>query len=185
MHLLYADDSGDPKDPNIEWFVLAGISVFERQCFWFSEELEKIAARFDPAQSANIELHGAEMRNGKFWRQFPPSDRVKAISDSLQLLADSHPSNRIFAVAVKKGATGPADPVDYAFEQLSSRFDLYLRRLHLKGDTQRGIIIFDKARVEKRIQTLASEFRTIGHQWGVLRNLAEVPMFMDSRASGL
>lgn len=183
MHLLYADDSGDPQDPAIDWFVLAGVSVFERQCYWFSEELEAIAARFDPAQSASIELHGAEMRNGKFWRQFPPSDRLLAIDDALTVLAKSNPSNRIFAVAVQKDSVSPADPVDYAFEQLASRFDHYLRRLHLMGDTQRGLIVFDKAKVEKRIQTLASEFRTVGHQWGIVRNFAEVPVFMDSKAS--
>ena len=183
MHLLYADDSGDPQDPNLDWFVLAGVSVFERQCYWFSEKLEAIAARFDPAQSRNVELHGADMRNGRFWRQFPPEDRVQAIKDALGVLADSHPSNRVFAVAVKKGAVSPSDPVDYAFEQLATRFDLYLRRLHLMGDTQRGLIVFDKAKVERRIQTLASEFRTVGHQWGIIRNFAEVPVFMDSKAS--
>ena len=32
------------------------------------------------------------------------------------------------------------DPVEVAFEQLASRFDYYLVRLHKKGDTQRGII---------------------------------------------
>lgn len=32
---------------------------------------------------------------------------------------------------------------------------------------------------------MAHEFRTIGHQWGVLRNLSEVPVFIDSKASRL
>ncbi len=29
MHLLYADHSGEPTDPNLKYFVLAGISIFE------------------------------------------------------------------------------------------------------------------------------------------------------------
>ena len=183
MHLLYADDSGHPDDPNLEWFVLAGVSVFERQCYWFSEQLEAIAGRFDPAQSASVELHGAEMKNGRYWRQFPPAQRISAIEDALRVLADSNPSNRASAVAVRRGAVSPVDPVDYPLEQLASRFDQYLRRLHIKGDTQRGLIVLDRHKVERRIQTLASEFRTTGHTWGVLRNLAEVPVFMDSKAS--
>jgi hypothetical protein len=32
---------------------------------------------------------------------------------------------------------------------------------------------------------LAIDFKTIGHTWGVLKNLAEVPLFLDSTASRL
>ena len=185
MHLLYVDDSGHPDDPNQDWFVLAGVSIFERQGYWLAEKLETIAARFNQADSSSIELHGAEMRNGKAWRQVKPADRVLAITDSLSVLAGSHSSNRIFAVAVQKGSLSTQDPVEYAFEQLSSRFDQYLRRLHLQGDTQRGLMVFDRKDGERRIQQLAAEFRTVGHSWGVLTNLAEVPVFLDSKASRL
>lgn len=46
-------------------------------------------------------------------------------------------------------------------------------------------MIFDKSTYETTIQALASDFRTIGHKWGVLRNYAEVPLFLDSKASRL
>ncbi len=46
-------------------------------------------------------------------------------------------------------------------------------------------MIFDKSTYETAIQGLARDFRTIGHTWGVLRNLAEVPLFIDSKASRL
>ena len=185
MHLLYVDDSGHPDDPNQDWFVLSGVSIFERQGFWISEKLEQIAARFNQTDSSLVELHGAEMRNGKNWRLFPAGERVAAIEEALKVLADTRPYIKLFAVAVRKGAVSPRDPVEYAFEQLSSRFDQYLRRLHLSGNTQRGLLIFDKNGGERRLQQLASEFRSIGHTWGVLSNLAEVPVFMDSRASRL
>lgn len=58
-------------------------------------------------------------------------------------------------------------------------------RLHRANDSQRGIIIFDKSTVETTIQNLATDFRTVGHSWGVLRNLSEVPLFLDSKASRL
>ena len=82
----------------------------------------------------------------------------------------------------------PGDPVDLAFEQLSSRFDHYLNRLHKQDNTQKGIIIFDKAAkstYETAIQSLAEQFRTTGHSWGKLQNFAEVPLFLDSKASRL
>lgn len=79
----------------------------------------------------------------------------------------------------------PRDPVEMAFEQLANRFDLYLMRLHRIGDTHRGLIIFDKSTYETTIQSLATDFRTIGHRWGIIRNFAEVPLFLDSKASRL
>jgi len=186
MHLLYADESGATTDPKQIFFVLAGICIFESQGYWMNNELEKIAARFNPADSASVELHGSPMLNGRsFWRQFKVVERINAMKDALKVFTSSHPSNRVFACVVRKSAIVPKDPVELAFEQLSSRFDYYLRRLHRKNNTQRGIIIFDKSTYETTIQNLATDFRTIGHSWDVLRNLAEVPLFIDSRASRL
>ncbi len=74
------------------------------------------------------------------WRSYPKSDREQAIKDILEVFLKSHPSNRLFASVIKKVVVSPRDPVEVAFEQLASRFDYYLVRLHKKGDTQRGII---------------------------------------------
>lgn len=46
-------------------------------------------------------------------------------------------------------------------------------------------MIFDKSTYEETIQNLATDFRTVGHQWNVIANLAEVPLFLDSKASRL
>jgi hypothetical protein len=194
MHLLYADESGSVTDANQNFFVLAGISLFERQGYWFANRLDAIAHRFNPADSSSVELHGSPMFSGRgFWRQFPLSVRKQAIIDSLAIIQRSHASNRIFACVIKKSSLGQAgrlvsgsnDPIRLAFEQLSTRFDHYLTRLHHSNDTQRGVIIFDKSTYESTIQSLATNFRTIGHTWGILRNFSEVPLFLDSRASRL
>jgi len=44
MHLLYADESGSLADPGQRHFVLASVSVFEREPHWIEQELNKIAA---------------------------------------------------------------------------------------------------------------------------------------------
>ena len=63
---------------------------------------------------------------------------------------------------------------------------MFLGRLHRQNkDSQRGLILFDKSATEQRIQTLAREFKYSGHSFGVTRNYAEVPVFVDSRASRL
>ena len=185
MYLLYADESGTSQDASQQYFVLAGFCIFERQCYWLGEELEKIAARFDPADSSSVELHGSPMLSGKKkWRQYPKEERERAIQDALGLLS-SHPSNRVFASVIKKSSISPRDPVEAAFEQLASRFDYYLRRLHKSDNPQRGLMIFDKSTYETTLQALATDFRGEGHTWDKIRNFAEVPLFLDSRASRL
>ncbi len=184
MHLLYVDESGLATDSKQSHFVLAGFSVFERTPHWIEAELDAIAARFDAHEPKSVEFHGSPMRTGaKQWRQVPLADREQAIKDALQVVVTKH--CRLFGAVLNKSRFSGQDVTQVAFEQVSSRFDQYLGRLHRQGDTQRGLILFDKCSVERRIQTMAREFKTTGHTFGKLRNLAEVPVFVDSEASRL
>lgn len=186
MHLLYLDESGGVNDTSHRHFVLAGVSVFERQSHWVSERLDQIAARFDEADPGAIELHASPMLSGvKFWRSQPADKRRQAVVDALTVLANSHVSTRIFAAVIDKRHVGALDSVELAFEELVVRFDHYLMRLYRGGDRQRGLIVFDKTREEAAIQNLALNFKRIGHSRGFVRNMAEVPVFLDSRASRL
>ena len=83
-------------------------------------------------------------------------------------------------------AVAPDDPVEYAFEEVCNRFDLFLRRLHFRdSDTNRGLVVMDKSHYEDVLQGLAAKYREHGTRWGDLRNMAEVPLFVDSAASRL
>ena len=73
--------------------------------------------------------------------------------------------------------------MELAFEDLCSRFDRYLGRLRGEGERQRGLVILDESAHETTLQRMAREFRTLGTRWGVIRNLADTPLFVDSRAS--
>ena len=75
------------------------------------------------------------------------------------------------------------DPMEVAFEDLCSRFNLYLQRLASSGHRERGLVILDKSTYETTLQRMSVEFRTLGTQWGVIRHLADTPFFVDSRAS--
>lgn len=186
MYLFYLDESGHSIDTAQKHFVLAGFSIFERQGFWFEQQLDQIARRFNPADPKTIELHGCPIFQGRgFWRKIPLKDRIDAISDALSVLANSHIQNRVFCSVVDKSCIAGADPVEYCFEQVISRFDYFLRRCFLNGDPQRGLLIFDKSTYEKTLQSLAINFRSSGHSWGKLQNIAEVPLFLDSTASRL
>lgn len=185
MYLLYADESGTTHDRNQQYFVLAGFCVFERQGWWIASALDSIAARFNPADPASVELHGNEMLAGrKIWRRYPKADREQAIKDVLQVFVGSHPDNRLFASVIKKSSVSPRDPVEVAFEQIANRFDRYLTRLHKAGDTHRGLIVFDKSTYETTIQSLATDFRTIGHTWVSFATLRRCLFFWTPKRPG-
>jgi len=188
MYLLYVDESGSIADTAQKHFVLAGVAIFERNTHWVEQTLNKIAHPFSPDDPYMIELHGSPMRSGREgWKTHPLEKRIAAIKNALQVgVADQFPKVRLFATVIKKQTLAGQDPVVYAFEQLTSRFDLFLKRLHNKhNDSQRGIMLFDKSATEQRIQTLAREFKYAGYTWGKTKNYAEVPVFLDSKASRL
>lgn len=178
MYLLYVDGSGSVKNPNERHFVLAGIAVFERQIYHLIKHADKYVNDIAPGRDA--ELHGSVMASGKAraWKGIPRPHRLQAIEGGLDLLRAAHESVTAFAVAVDKHCISPADPVEYAFEEICNRFNLFLARLHNRNrNTQRGLVVMDESNYEGALQGLARHFRDEGTRWGNLRNLAEVPPF--------
>ena len=193
MYLLYLDESGSVENSAEKHFVLAGIAVFERQAYRLQKGLDDLAATLGHPDPGSPEIHGSEIwaaRKGKgkrkdsWWRQFTLEKRRAVIADGLKSAQSLYSiQRRLFGVVVDKNARSPEDPVEYAFAQICNRFDLFLRRLYHRGNPQRGLIVIDKSADETRLQSLASEFRTTGHRWGVMTNLVDVPFFVDSKAT--
>jgi hypothetical protein len=185
MHLLYLDDAGSAPNPNEEYLVLGGVSIFEAQAHWFTQQLDSLAATIDPANPHNVEFHASEIfsRRSHPWRGMSREEAQGIIKGVLGILRNSRESAKAFACAIHKPSFPGADPVELGFEDLCSRFDLYLSRLRGEGDRQRGMLILDESAHATTLQGMARQFRLLGTQWGVVRNLAEVPLFVDSRAS--
>jgi len=183
MFLLYLDDSGSVQNSADRHIVLGGIAVFERQPHWLSEKLDAIAQTIWPDSPTELEFRASDMLSGrKHWRGIQRGVRVAAYNEALRLLGGSKLVH-LFAAAIHKAAISPEDPMEYAFEQICNRFDRFLGRLHKQNNTQRGLIILDKSAYETSLQGLARNFRTIGHKWGKLYNLTDVPLFVDSKAT--
>ncbi|MEG3997989.1 DUF3800 domain-containing protein [Microcoleus sp. SVA1B1] len=188
MHLLYLDESGHPQDPNTRFFVLAGLSIFERQTHWLDQAISPIASRFNPADPDSVEFHGGPMRTGKDgWYSFPPADRVLAVADILKCIGAAHTKGvRLFGAVIEKSLFNEQQIIEKAFECVASEFDKSLGRMYfLKKDPQRGLMVLDKSSYELQLQSLSGIYKNIGHTNGKLRNLAEVPLFLDSKASRL
>lgn len=185
MHLLYLDDSGSPANASESYFVLGGISIFEAQAELFTREPDKLAASIDSSNPYGVEFHasGIFSRRTQPWKSMSIDEARGIVKAVLRIVADSYDSTRLFACAVEKASAGGIDSVESAFEDLCSRFELYLTRLKNKGDRQRGLLILDKSTRETTLQRLTREFRLNGTRWGGIRNLADIPFFVDSSAS--
>lgn len=197
MFILYVDESGDPLNANEENFVLAGIAVFERQTFWLSQQVDALEVEVFGAPPAPgevsavarpVEFHASNIHS----RRTPPWDALTADQSGnvlrrlARLIADSHDTCALFGVIIHRPSYPDEDPVVFAFNELTRRFDLFLARLRSQGDTERGLLVFDESRHESRLQTLLRSYTTgEGGPYGRLHNFADVPFFADSRASRL
>lgn len=186
MHILYLDDSGSYQNPKEDYFVLGGVSVPEASIRWLSHEVEKIALEIDPNYPEAVEFHAAEIFRGhdQPWKDMQKQDRIQIIQRVLFTLKNANPNIVTFACAVHKASFPNEDPVIKAYEDITSRFDLYLQRIAIDSDTQRGLVVLDKSSYETGLQELASQIRRSGNKWGsYTKGICEVPFFVDSRAS--
>jgi len=187
MYLLYLDDSGSAANANEDYLVLGGVAVYEAQANWFTQELDKLAETIDAANPHGVEFHASEIfsRRAGPWKGMTKAEAQGVILGVLDVLRRSYQSAAAFACAIHKPSYPNRDPVELAFEDLCSRFDMYLQRLRGTGDRQRGILILDESAHETTLQKMAREFRTLGTRWGIIRNMAETPLFVGSTASRL
>lgn len=187
MYILYLDDSGSAPNPQEDYLVLGGVAVLDTDVWWFTRELDRLAEGLFPSDPSAVEFHAAEIFRGRRspWSAIHERDaRREVIRSVLSVLQRSYPRTRAFACAVHKASFPGADPVELAFEDICSRFDLFLNRLHAHGDSHKGLIVLDRSTYETSLQRLTRELRTRGTSWGrVIRSLAELPLFVDSQVS--
>lgn len=184
MYLLYVDESGNPDEQggDGQYFVLGGVAVFEREVYWISDELNQLAATHFPGTEIEFHAQAISSHRDEPWHSCPTATRNQIIDELCATLCRHRVV--LFGVALEKSMAH--EVVGRAFEEICNRCDLFLRRLHAQGDTQRGLIIFDESRYESRLQTLLAEYRSLGTRFGTpVRNFADVPLFADSKATRL
>jgi hypothetical protein len=185
MHLLYLDEAGSSPNVSEEYLVLGGISVYEAQAYHIVQELDRLAVSIDPSNPDNVEFHASEIFSRRIdpWKKMSKAEAQGIIKAVLNVFVCCYESARSFACAIHKTSFSSFDPIELAFEDLCQRFDLYLNRLRSDGDRQRGLIILDQSSYETNLQKLALGFRHYGTKWGVIKNLADTPLFVNSKAS--
>ena len=185
MFLLYLDDAGSLDASGEKHFVLAGIAVSAGQAFRLQDSLERLVGSLGHTSPASLEIHANEILGGRGrWRRMPREERRAFISSGLKAvegLAGGQWS--LFGAVVDKEALFAQNPVEYAFEQVAGRFNQFLQRQDHREDRQIGLILMDNSPHETRLQSFASELRNPGRRWGTMTNLADVPFFVDSKAT--
>ena len=186
MFILYLDESGMHAEANT--FVLGGLAVFEREVYWFTEDVEAIQERYFPNSTEPVEFHVAPLR--------APDDKVPVPFNSLtrdqrrQLISDIYKIIRArrgvaFGIAIEKKRLKSEDPYERAFEELVSRFDLFLARQNALAtaqakEEQRGLIVVAESSYRQQLEILGRDFRGGATRWRAVHNLADVPFFVPA-----
>lgn len=188
MYLLYLDESGGVENQNDRHFVIAGVAVFERTLHYLIQGIDEI---MDEASLSEAELHGSPILGARTmpWKNMERSERISLMKDILEIISKNKRGCVAFGVVVEKAHLAEDEhPMEFAFEQITSRFDQFITRQNRdvsNNNKQRGLIIMDKSSDENKLQSLVKKFRSRGMRWGNLKNISEVPMFVDSKASRL
>jgi Protein of unknown function (DUF3800) len=186
MYLLYLDDSGSANNQSETYLVLGGICIFEHQVYHFTQQLD-ILAQQHASDPSLVEFHASEIFGGRIfpWNAMKEKDaRIKVMKQVISIFANSYETSRAFACAVHKSSFSNQDPMEMAFEDLCSRFDIFLTNMNQReGTNHRGMIILDESAHETTLQSLARRFNRSGTKYGTIRNIVEVPLFVDSKAS--
>ena len=158
--------------------------MFERQTYFLSQEMDTLQAKHFPGLPP-IEFHATEIRSGKaFWRKIDPAVRGLVIQDIGQVVANANALGLfLFAAVIEKSASiFGEDAVKLATEQICGRFDMFLAR---REDAQRGLLVFAESHYQQRAKLWVRGFRALGTQWGILRNLSDIPYFASTKESRL
>ncbi|HEY0617718.1 MAG TPA: DUF3800 domain-containing protein [Kribbella sp.] len=207
MYLLFVDESGTHGGSHA--FVLGGLAIHEDDASRLQQALDTLVIEHLDRVPPNLdeyELHAAEMRNAKkpaankqgpvsVWARVPRQTRLAILEDAYKKVASFQCTNRklppaLFGVVVDAHFRSDWDAIEkeqFAYEVLLNKFDVMLKTLRTREELpNRGLVIHDRRVIAERdIQTWTSEWRATAGKVGQLRNLADVPLFSDSRATRL
>ena len=136
----------------------------------------------------------SELRKGKHtFRHITAAQRDLLLNGFCQLAANLLSAELVmFSVIADKphwfganpGKTGD-DLYAEMFEDLSSRFDLFLRRRYAENSPNKGILSPTpiNPRYPRRLRTNQRIYQRKGHRWDVLHNLIETVFFLASNES--
>lgn len=162
--------------------ILGASAIFEGKWLPLERDLRHLIDAYFPVGPKPTEIHLAELRKGRnAFRALTPVQRNNLLNDfctlALNLLATEFVMFSVIADKHHWFANNPGKTGDdlYAemFEDLSSRFDLFLRRRYSEGAPNKGVIIADphKPQLSDALKKNQRIYQRRGHRWDLLYNL--------------
>ncbi len=188
MYVLYLDESGTHS--SAAHLVVGGVAVFERSSFWLKKELEELVAKFWPQDPELFALHATKLRTREKDSVPDPygklvfTDRRRLLREAYELIAATQ-HGILFATVIEKGHVAAKDPYEVAFEDIVSRFDLFLSRRYSNQDPQRGLVVVAESNYRERLESLGQRILRSGTRWSKTKNLAEIPLFTPAENTRL
>jgi len=207
VYLLFVDESGTHGGSHS--FVLGGIAVHEQDASRLAADLDRLVSSAVSGLAGSpedYELHASEVRNpvrkkkgsGETlrspWAELERQQRLRLLRDAYGAIAGFRPREAdlppvLFGVVLSarfRSSDAVVDRERYAYEVLLNKFDVMLKRTRASRDSNRGLVIHDRRIVAERdIQEWTRQWQTAAGAIGQIRNLADVPLFADSRATRL
>lgn len=192
MYLLYVDESGEPSNKAENYFVLAGVAVYENNAYFLSEAFDKVQEKWFPQATTSIEFHASKIynRNEEPWRSLQMQDCRTILTDLCDaLLAPNFRALNLFGVAIHRDSFPHENPVEKAFHELCGHFDEFITQSNYKStkdDKNRGLMILDSNKYAGHLDTLLLEYRKFGKtKYGRVKNFADAPAFANSKTTRL
>lgn len=190
MYILYLDESGITSEAGN--FVLAGLAVFEREIYWYGQDLDQLQVKYFPKETDTVPFHATVLRTREGQTVEAPFDQLntqerRALSgDVYQVIRERR--GVVFGCVIEKKVAQARgiDPYEQSFEDLISRFDLFMSRVNRisaaeNKEEQRGLIVLAQSTYQKTLGLLAQRFKKEGTRWGLLHNITDIPFFAPAR----
>lgn len=181
------DESGDPNGwKNQSHFVLGAVAVHEGQIPKLTKQMDEIQHRYFPSISIPIPLHATDIHEAKGrFDHLPSEKREQLLLDICGLIGKQKFPNFVsFATAVHISAlSSEREALEKAVEDLTSRFNIFMKRLYSKDLPGKGLLIIDQAHQE-RYRELIAEYQK-GSRYGRLGNIVDIPYFAGAHDTRL
>lgn len=196
MFLCYVDESGDTgrRPISSRHLLLGAAALFEGRWTYVRDDLQRLLAKYFPAPPRPPEIHATEIRRGKgLFARLSHGDRTRLLGEACQVVTSLYAQEvRLLTVIIDKAwwygqhPTASGDDLYLeAFEQLVSRFDLFLRRLHAEHRTSKGLLIVDphSGSLSSALKSALGQFQAQGTRWANVYNVIETALFLPSHES--
>lgn len=195
MYLLYVDESGDSGRKGSRHLLLGAAALFEGKWRAVKTDLEHLLEKYFPDLADRpAELHCTDVRRGRGpYSKLSKEDRSALLQDACALLKGLAGNEiALFTVVCDKQWWFKRNPGKSAddlylelFENLVSRFDMFLTRRRQEGQPSKGLIIADprNSALSKALRQAVLQFHRSGTRWTELRNVIESVLFLESHES--